>query len=150
MLSGLGRHVQRGREARERDEDSADDVPGADRPGPRRSADGEDGPDGEHEQESSRILFFFSSRRRHTRLQGDWSSDVCSSDLWSAAPEKVGGDLQLIDVRRTAGYAQAPDRIAGAFGAIPCSWQIGAVKSIPRSEERRVGKECRSRWSPYH
>src|SRR2546426_3277010 len=34
-----------------------------------------------------KILFFFSSRRRHTRLQGDWSSDVCSSDLldvWSA------------------------------------------------------------------
>src|SRR5256885_10030198 len=27
------------------------------------------------------IIFFFSSRRRHTRLQGDWSSDVCSSDL---------------------------------------------------------------------
>src|SRR5256885_11185635 len=28
-----------------------------------------------------RVCFFFSSRRRHTRLQGDWSSDVCSSDL---------------------------------------------------------------------
>src|SRR6266446_9449257 len=28
-----------------------------------------------------RFFFFFSSRRRHTRLQGDWSSDVCSSDL---------------------------------------------------------------------
>ena len=28
-------------------------------------------------------IFFFSSRRRHTRLQGDWSSDVCSSDLWT-------------------------------------------------------------------
>src|SRR5256885_16007516 len=28
-----------------------------------------------------RVVFFFSSRRRHTRLQGDWSSDVCSSDL---------------------------------------------------------------------
>src|SRR5256885_13065988 len=27
------------------------------------------------------FIFFFSSRRRHTRLQGDWSSDVCSSDL---------------------------------------------------------------------
>src|SRR6266446_8153390 len=26
-------------------------------------------------------MFVFSSRRRHTRLQGDWSSDVCSSDL---------------------------------------------------------------------
>src|SRR5256885_12255460 len=29
----------------------------------------------------SLLCFFFSSRRRHTRLQGDWSSDVCSSDL---------------------------------------------------------------------
>src|SRR5205807_6280208 len=28
------------------------------------------------------VFFFFSSRRRHTRLQGDWSSDVCSSDLF--------------------------------------------------------------------
>src|SRR5205807_4641511 len=28
------------------------------------------------------MIFFFSSRRRHTRLQGDWSSDVCSSDLF--------------------------------------------------------------------
>src|SRR6266566_6523206 len=30
---------------------------------------------------SGMLFFFFSSRRRHTRLQGDWSSDVCSSDL---------------------------------------------------------------------
>src|SRR3989454_3662390 len=42
-------------------------------------------------------FFFFSSRRRHTRLQGDWSSDVCSSDLqklridrgWETAVESV-------------------------------------------------------------
>src|SRR3989454_2134277 len=33
---------------------------------------------------SSYVFFFFSSRRRHTRLQGDWSSDVCSSDLVEA------------------------------------------------------------------
>src|SRR5256885_10014287 len=32
-------------------------------------------------QQGSHVVFFFSSRRRHTRLQGDWSSDVCSSDL---------------------------------------------------------------------
>src|SRR2546426_7226539 len=35
------------------------------------------------------LFFFFSSRRRHTRLQGDWSSDVCSSDIkeaWSLRP----------------------------------------------------------------
>src|SRR5256885_8393131 len=31
------------------------------------------------------FFFFFSSRRRHTRLQGDWSSDVCSSDLRAAS-----------------------------------------------------------------
>src|SRR5256885_13320949 len=43
------------------------------------------------------IFFFFSSRRRHTRLQGDWSSDVCSSDLYEAftsqprVPEKPLG-----------------------------------------------------------
>src|SRR5690606_40954996 len=30
------------------------------------------------------LIFFFSSRRRHTRFSRDWSSDVCSSDLWSA------------------------------------------------------------------
>src|SRR5256885_11008682 len=36
---------------------------------------------------TSTVCFFFSSRRRHTRLQGDWSSDVCSSDL---ASDKFG------------------------------------------------------------
>src|ERR1022692_4068360 len=33
-------------------------------------------------------FFFFSSRRRHTRLQGDWSSDVCSSDLLRGSEAK--------------------------------------------------------------
>src|SRR5256885_6822305 len=35
------------------------------------------------------MIFFFSSRRRHTRLQGDWSSDVCSSDLGEKEPERI-------------------------------------------------------------
>src|SRR5256885_688063 len=86
------------------------------------------------------LFFFFSSRRRHTRLQGDWSSDVCSSDLHhrgavlyeqSREAERQG------DLRRAAGLA------AKAQALVP---DIAA----PRSEERRVGKECRSRWSPYH
>src|SRR5256885_7986894 len=34
-----------------------------------------------HKSLPTSVFFFFSSRRRHTRLQGDWSSDVCSSDL---------------------------------------------------------------------
>src|SRR2546426_12760342 len=43
------------------------------------------------------MVFFFSSRRRHTRLQGDWSSDVCSSDL-SVPPMKVGGETDVVQV----------------------------------------------------
>src|SRR2546426_9982038 len=43
-------------------------------------------------------FFFFSSRRRHTRLQGDWSSDVCSSDLRAAVEEGIvpGGGVALL------------------------------------------------------
>src|SRR2546426_11877954 len=48
------------------------------------------------------FFFFFSSRRRHTRLQGDWSSDVCSSDLlrrwWVAIPST--GDYVLTNVEK--------------------------------------------------
>src|SRR5256885_3543995 len=42
------------------------------------------------------VFFFFSSRRRHTRLQGDWSSDVCSSDLpgLSHQADQAGGALR--------------------------------------------------------
>ena len=50
-------------------------------------------------------FFFFSSRRRHTRLQGDWSSDVCSSDLspmakfslwwWELDPKAPGSQLEI-------------------------------------------------------
>src|SRR6266850_2873203 len=53
---------------------------------------------------SYRYFFFFSSRRRHTRLQGDWSSDVCSSDLGSNTTESGGvrwngsGDVAFGDI----------------------------------------------------
>src|SRR2546426_10998296 len=40
------------------------------------------------------IFFFFSSRRRHTRLQGDWSSDVCSSDLRGGRTDRHRRDLR--------------------------------------------------------
>src|SRR5256885_4494081 len=62
------------------------------------------------------LFFFFSSRRRHTRLQGDWSSDVCSSDLLHrpgpcfAAP--VGGEV-VVRARKLVGSAQV--RRGGAF-----------------------------------
>src|SRR2546429_3761669 len=74
------------------------------------------------------FFFFFSSRRRHTRCSRDWSSDVCSSDL------------QLI----LQNYSHQKRR---SDAVIP---KYGSVAKYNRSEERRVGKECRSRWSPYH
>src|SRR5258707_3462100 len=78
------------------------------------------------------LFFFFSSRRRHTRYWRDWSSDVCSSDL----------------ITLDAVNAQAGDSIAREQVEADSKEQV--LSSLGRSEERRVGKECRSRWSPYH
>ena len=43
--------------------------------------------------------------------------------------------------------------ITAGYGAFTALWDVGLTVSAGeavRSEERRVGKECRSRWSPYH
>src|SRR5256885_10714916 len=96
-------------------------------------------------------FFFFSSRRRHTRLQGDWSSDVCSSDLASALELEDDAALSLGRLDRGLG-----DRIEHALHnpgrgeRLTDGEEPLAVARPSRSEERRVGKECRSRWSPYH
>src|SRR2546426_6851287 len=94
--------------------------------------------------------FFFSSRRRHTRLQGDWSSDVCSSDLPGQAFEQ--GILRRILRKRLAGGIVTIDRIAVDFRMLEdkVRYPFDRISGGERSEERRVGKECRSRWSPYH
>src|SRR5205807_5126869 len=92
------------------------------------------------------LFFFFSSRRRHTRLQGDWSSDVCSSDLGPLS------DVTFIPLPTRKGT------IAGLMSlTLPPGVRVGQVYKFTveqysgqtlktRSEERRVGKECRSRW----
>src|SRR2546426_155394 len=103
------------------------------------------------------FFFFFSSRRRHTRLQGDWSSDVCSSDLGVAGGQlREGADVPVGDPLQQGNIRdRLLPRLAYLYGnACHMASQEGAlgIKSPPerRSEERRVGKECRSRWSPYH
>src|SRR2546422_6903401 len=87
------------------------------------------------------LFFFFSSRRRHTRCSRDWSSDVCSSDLFYAGSLSVSGSSRI---RRTATLT-----VRGGSDLYDLVSTPGAVFHV-RSEERRVGKECRSRWSPYH
>src|SRR3712207_9305938 len=107
-------------------------------------------------------FFFFSSRRRHTRYWRDWSSDVCSSDI-------QGLNLYFFILLIFFYY------LIYFFYHLVCSlfWcqlfichLINSIKYFCthlciiiwhtirewtfRSEERRVGKECRSRWSPYH
>src|SRR3989454_8352990 len=52
-------------------------------------------------------FFFFSSRRRHTRLQGDWSSDVCSSDL-AALRRRRAGPRASLRFARTTPASRAP------------------------------------------
>src|SRR5262245_64107469 len=89
------------------------------------------------------LFFFFSSRRRHTRCLSDWSSDVCSSDLSAAgraaSPRAHRGCWQPVrDCRRVR--RRAPVAAAAGRGRLPSSRGPWAW---PRSEERRVGKECR-------
>src|SRR3546814_2579469 len=98
-------------------------------------------------------FFFFKQKTAYELRISDWSSDVCSSDL---------GDAQRQAERdRTAPLGARPERSggwrAGGYFASRCKEpevrrKIAALP--PRSEERRVGKECvrtcRSRWSPYN
>src|SRR5256886_5114981 len=96
------------------------------------------------------FFFFFSSRRRHTRFDCDWSSDVCSSDLlglragaWYSVVGRTPKEVQLAVRGRTVTVART---LVELRDTPPSDWTV----VHPRSEERRVGKECRSRWSPYH
>src|SRR3712207_7888261 len=90
-----------------------------------------------------RIFFFFSSRRRHTRYWRDWSSDVCSSDLAADRRAVVAAAVAARPVLNEGGRVDVAE-LLDARGRVD-------VEDLERrSEERRVGKECRSRWSPYH
>src|SRR5256885_7321372 len=80
-----------------------------------------------------RLLFFFSSRRRHTRLQGDWSSDVCSSDLQSP-PGVRALTLSVSDAWRglTNGRNRDP------------YWEPSSLRYTEASRPRSGVKACRT------
>src|ERR1044071_10362986 len=74
------------------------------------------------------VFFFFKQKTAYEISTRDWSSDVCSSDLL------VGRGGRVVH-----------DRVVGG-GVVDRRGRRGVV----RSEERRGGKEGRSRWSPHH
>src|SRR5205807_4229255 len=96
------------------------------------------------------------SRRRHTRLQGDWSSDVCSSDLRRS---QFTTNLVLAEIYQPAGKLQearkALENAQALINPGPPDSEIDGKLIIEmygrladvykRSEERRVGRECRAR-----
>src|SRR5688500_20401627 len=90
------------------------------------------------------VYFSFSSRRRHTSLQGDWSSDVCSSDLY--LPVEVTDPV--VEALRTAGEIGA--RRALLEPDLDEEPDYREPYPDPRSEERRVGKGCSSRAGTGH
>src|SRR5205807_4911380 len=90
------------------------------------------------------VSFFFSSRRRHTRLQGDWSSDVCSSDLGQPRQERwMAAHRDTLPGVVMVGVGAAFDFHAGRIRQAPRWMQNAGLEWSFRSEERRVGKECR-------
>src|SRR5439155_12604601 len=93
-------------------------------------------------------FFFFSSRRRHTRWPRDWSSDVCSSDLRNFASGNAS-PRQFLE--RSLELLESWEPRVGAFVCTNLSVARAAADraSERRSEERRVGKECRCWWAAY-
>src|SRR5206468_6066180 len=98
-------------------------------------------------------FFFFSSRRRHTRSDRDWSSDVCSSDLVKSADRATVRAMLQQHVDVNAGepdgttalhWAARADDVQTAELLIAAGANVKITNR--RSEERRVGKECRYRW----
>src|SRR5690606_40556514 len=101
------------------------------------------------------LVFFFSSRRRHTRFSRDWSSDVCSSDLLAASTARhfveytFGTQVSPWSTPATQSSTKRSSVAVAASSSRNISatwcWTIGL-----RSEERRVGKEGRGRWGAGH
>src|SRR5207253_5650247 len=98
------------------------------------------------------------SRRRHTRWPRDWSSDVCSSDLslWrSGAVSRSAGRCSRLPLQKIGEdepvtlddlAAAAADRLPEDRAVVDEGVELAVLATRIRSEERRVGKECRWGW----
>src|SRR5690606_40208927 len=98
-----------------------------------------------------------SSRRRHTRFSRDWSSDVCSSDLFFTTPDDVWQILRTLAEERKKReidptlsvlreiLMQKPGSEDERFAQERMAEMCGLIERL-RSEERRGGKERRTVW----
>src|SRR5438045_9328982 len=101
-------------------------------------------------------VFFFSSRRRHTRCLSDWSSDVCSSDLsayidrrcpvagsttttWPAASARSTARLQ-----GRVGGAARPSASSPEIGRASCRERVETQDATGTLEEEEAGGELRA------
>src|ERR1022692_2692639 len=85
-------------------------------------------------------FFFFSSRRRHTRLQGDWSSDVCSSDLLVL--------LALMALARIGSIEQLRYAAAGEWGNLLGLDRVPEVRTLREKLKRLCAEPGRAaRWN---
>src|SRR2546429_4842411 len=99
--------------------------------------------DGPHVTEELTVsLFFFSSRRRHTRCSRDWSSDVCSSDLVGAA--RAVGVRRVLGRRPRGPVAEGP--LPARDRAVGIAALVGEAAGEPVAAGREIGRaSCRER-----
>src|SRR3546814_2992624 len=96
--------------------------------------------------------FFFKQKTAYELRISDWSSDVCSSDLFllEFQPLIEIGSGRVIGAEALIRWAHPERELVMPGSFVPIAEESGAI--VARSEERRVGKECvstcRSRWSP--
>ena len=91
------------------------------------------------------FFFFFKQKTAYEIKECDWSSDVCSSDL-----KKSTEKIQYIRAINIESFKEIiSDKEITKTDILKIN-EFAKNNDNPRSEERRVGKECRSRWSPYH
>src|SRR5207245_3730500 len=95
-------------------------------------------------------FFFFSSRRRHTRCYRDWSSDVCSSDLIRVISDQKNTAMAWRDSSQAVAvfFWSLMTRMCAETKSAGMVNATATLLGSDRSEERRVGKECRWWWWP--
>src|SRR5258707_8317695 len=109
----------------------------------------------------ARVLFFFSSRRRHTRYWRDWSSDVCSSDLMMFAPLEGWRHVKVTDRHTAVDYAHVLKDLADVHFAnaktivlvqdnLNIHSKASLYEAFPAAEARRLVERFECHYTPKH